>query len=150
MRKTCQNYIWIICYKHCSHSSKRTTTILIFLDPVKPKINKPEKNRNIPIGDGSPVTGAIGDNVTALPNTSITITCSATGVPRPLIGWRKNGQTVSDGMNIHIAMDGTLTLHSAQIADRGMYTCEVKNSGGTDSISTQIDIKGESQWFMSN
>ena len=113
---------------------------------MKSKIAKPDKSKSITIGDGSPITATIGDNVTALPNTSVTVVCSVTGVPRPIISWTKDGQPIVLTHNVLITEDGKLlTLRSVEVKDKGLYTCTAKNSIGTDSVDTQIDIKGEPQ-----
>ena len=56
-----------------------------------------EPGREIPVGDGSPVTINIGDNVTAASNTTITIKCTATGVPTPSVTWTKDGVKIVPG-----------------------------------------------------
>lgn len=64
------------------------TSLTLFLsstEPIKPIIEIPETRKEIPVGDGSPVTMDIGDNVTAASNTSITIRCPVSGTPTPVV-----------------------------------------------------------------
>ena len=116
---------------------------LFVTDPISAKIKRPEKNVQIPIGDGSPVSGTIGDNITALPNTSISITCPASGVPTPLVTWRKDGLPIRTGRSVLVNSQGTLTIHSSKIEDKGLYTCMVKNGDGDDSSSSQVNVVGK-------
>ena len=113
------------------------------LEPTQAKVKRPEKSKNIPIGDGSPVSGTIGDNITALPNTTISITCPASGVPTPLVTWNKDGLPIRTGKSVTIDSQGTLTIVSSTIEDKGLYTCTVKNDKGEDSSSSHVNVVGK-------
>lgn len=106
-------------------------------------IKRPDKNIHIPIGDGSPVSGTVGDNITALLNTTITINCPASGTPTPLLTWSKDGRPIRAGENILVNARGTLTIRSSRIEDKGLYTCSVKNREGKDSSSSLVNVVGE-------
>ena len=112
-------------------------------EPVKPLIEKPEDPRHIPVGDGSPVTLNVGHNITSLVDTPLKITCPASGVPMPVITWSKNGQPLAQSERISVDETGALSIAGSLISDAGRYTCTVKNRGGEDSVSTQVDVTGK-------
>ena len=116
---------------------------LMHTEPVKPIIEVPEPGQEIPVGDGSPVTVSVGDNVTAASNTTITIRCPVSGVPTPAVTWQKDGVQVIGGKNIIIADDQSLVLTGATIEDSAKYTCSVQTSFGKDDASSIVTIIGK-------
>lgn len=109
-------------------------------DPIKAKIDQPRENINIPVGDGGPVDANVGDNITALLNSTVRIICQASGVPRPQVTWKKDGKTFPLQKSILIDEDGNLLLPSVKIEDKGRYTCIVENEFGKDTSSSNVDV----------
>ena len=105
-------------------------------------IEVPKPGQQIPVGDGSPVTMNVGDNVTAAANTTIIIRCPVSGVPVPSITWKKDGVQVVEGERINIADDNTLVIEESVLEDSAKYTCSVQNSFGADDISSTVRIIG--------
>ena len=105
-------------------------------------IDVPKPGQNFPVGDGSPVTMNVGDNVTAASNTTITITCPVSGVPTPSVTWKKDGVQLVEEERINIADDNTLVIKEAKLKDSAKYTCSVQNSFGKDYISSSVRIIG--------
>ena len=112
-------------------------------DPVRPVIEVPEPGQDIPVGDGSPVTMNIGDNVTAASNTTITIRCPVSGVPTPSVVWTKDEVEITPGVPYSITSDNSLVIEGAASDDSAEYTCSVKSVSGTDSESSIVKIIGE-------
>ena len=106
-------------------------------------IEVPESGREIPVGDGSPVTMNIGDNVTAASNTTITIRCPVSGVPTPSVTWEKDGVQLLDGEESSITDDKSLMIRRAEVPDSAKYTCSVQNSFGKDASSAVVRIIGK-------
>ena len=98
----------------------------------------------IPVGDGSPVTMNIGDNVTAVANTTITIRCPVSGVPKPSVLWTRNGVVVVEGEKLSIMKDDALIIKGAESKDSAKYTCKVESHFGEESLSSMVKIKGKS------
>ena len=107
-----------------------------------PEIEVPETRREIPVGDGSPVTMDIGDNVTAASNTTISIRCPVRGIPTPTVTWEKDGVQVVERARINIDDDNTLVIKEAESKDSAKYTCIVENSFGKDDASSTVQIIG--------
>ena len=112
------------------------------IDPFKPDINIPDKPKTIEAQDRSPITLTIGDNVTALTNTSITIQCPTSGVPTPTVTWTKDGQEIPSGGRYTVQDDGSLVISEADEEDSARYTCTAESVAGKDSVSSTIKIVG--------
>jgi hemicentin len=82
----------------------------------------------------------IGDNVTALTNTPISIDCPASGIPKPKITWRRNGEELSSKDGYVVYDNGTLQIKMASLKDKGKYTCFVKNGNGEANESSTVDV----------
>ena len=92
--------------------------------------------------DRSPISLSIGDNVTALTNTSITIQCPTSGVPTPTVKWTKDGQEIPSGGKYKVQNDGSLVISVADENDSGQYTCTADSVAGMDSVSSTVQVKG--------
>jgi len=112
-------------------------------EPSKPAIEVPEPGREIPVGDGSPVTMNIGDNVTAASNTTITIRCPVSGVPTPSVTWTKDGVEISPKDKFIITREDSLVIERAEVGDGAMYSCTVRGLTGSDSASSKVQIIGQ-------
>ena len=106
-------------------------------------INVPEYGKHIPIGDGSPVTMNVGDNVTAASNTTIIIRCPVSGVPPPSVTWQKDGVEISEGNKLTILDGNTLVIKDADLEDDAKYTCAIQNAFGKDLASSIVRIIGK-------
>ena len=106
-------------------------------------IEVPEIGQVIPVGDGSPVTMKIGDNVTAASNTTITIKCPVSGVPTPLVTWQKDGEQIVEGGKFSIMDDNSLLIKGAEVKNSAGYTCSVESAFGKDDTSSNVKIIGK-------
>lgn len=86
----------------------------------------------------------IGDNVTAVANTTITIRCPVSGVPKPSVLWTRNGVVVVEGEKLSIMKDDALIIKGAESKDSAKYTCKVESHFGEESLSSMVKIKGKS------
>ena len=110
---------------------------------MKPSINVPKFSRDIPLGDGSPVTMDIGDNVTASSNTTITIKCSVSGVPTPSVTWTRDGSKIVPGLKYSFTSDESLVIEGPETVDSGEYTCSAKSFLGTKSKTSTVKFLGQ-------
>ena len=122
--------------------TNRCGTIFLRTEPVKPVIEVPESARDIPVGDGSPVTMNIGDNVTAASNTTITIRCPVSGVPTPSVTWTKDGDEIPPQAKYIITDDRALIVKGTDMQDSAKYTCSVHSHFGKDDSSSIVKILG--------
>ena len=82
------------------------------------------------------------------PNQNISVSCQATGDPRPKISWTKENGQLPSGRS-EAAVDGTLQIWNVKEEDSGRYTCaafsmEVFKSLTTSMQLTVKDTKGSS------
>ena len=116
---------------------------LPLLGPSKPKVNIPAKPKMIEAQDRSPITMTIGDNVTALTNTSVTIQCHTSGVPAPTVTWTKDGHEISDDGKYTVQADDSLLINNANVEDSARYMCTADSPVGQDSASSTVQIVGK-------
>ena len=102
-----------------------------------------DEPKTIEAQDRSPVTLTIGDNVTALANTSITIQCPTSGVPTPTVTWTKDGQEIPSGDRYTVQDDGSLLISEADEEDNAQYTCTADSVAGKESASSTVKVVGK-------
>lgn len=112
-------------------------------EPHKPVVKLSDKPETIEAQDRSPITLTIGDNVTALTNTFITIRCHASGVPTPTVTWTKDGQDIPNLGRYIVQDDGSLLIIGADSEDTARYTCTADSVVGQDSASSSVKIVGK-------
>ena len=73
------------------------------------------------------------------------VQCKISGSPSPTIAWFKDGQPIEASNNISIQtdFDGTQTLliKSIQLEDKGVYTCQATNIGGTTEVKINVNVQ---------
>ena len=80
-------------------------------------------------------------NVAARPGGTLKLNCSATGDPKPIISWKKQGAQLPVGRS-QILLNGTLVVKDVKINDTGNYVCVATSAGVFDvEYVTYIDIK---------
>ena len=102
-----------------------------------------DRQNTIEAEDLRPLTLTIGDNVTALVNTSITIQCLTSGVPKPSVTWTKDGQELLSGGRYRIQDDNSLIISDASEEDNARYTCTADSAAGEDSSTSMVKIAGK-------
>ena len=75
------------------------------------------------------IRGSIGTNMT--------LHCSATGDPQPVISWKRQGSQLPVGRSQQI--DGSLIIRDFQKDDAGIYVC-VATSGGMFERKTRAVV----------
>ena len=63
--------------------------------------------------------------------TNITLNCSATGDPQPVISWKRQGSQLPVGRSQQI--DGALVIRDVQKEDEGIYICVATSAGVFDT-----------------
>ena len=112
------------------------------LGPSKPKVNVSAIPKTIEAQNQSPITLTIGDNLTALTNTSITIQCPTSGVPTPTVTWTKDGQELINNGRYTVQDDGSLLITEADEEDTARFTCTADSVAGKDSASSTVQVFG--------
>ena len=111
--------------------------------PVKPSIDVPKSGKTIPVGDRTPVVMNIGDNITSLTQTILSIKCPVIGVPQPNVTWSKDGLPLRSEGSFVIHINGTLTIRGVTTEDSGRYTCDVMSFAGKDKSTSNVRVIGK-------
>ena len=78
--------------------------------------------------------------VFAVPGDTLTLNCSATGDPQPVISWKRQGAQLPAGRSQQI--NGALVISGARQEDTGNYICVATSAGVFDVESgTYIEVK---------
>ena len=87
------------------------------------------------------ITNKPPSNLTIVEGNNVSLPCHATGFPKPVITWYKDGENL-DG-DYYSADTGMLTFANIQFADRGLYRCEARNFVGSESATVKIVVEGK-------
>ncbi|PKU32495.1 hypothetical protein llap_17201 [Limosa lapponica baueri] len=83
-------------------------------------------------------------NITVTVNVQTTLPCETTGIPRPAISWKKNGQLLSVDQNqntYRLLSSGSLVIISPTVDDTAVYECSVSNDAGEDQRAVELTVQ---------
>uniref|UniRef100_A0A915Q1V7 Ig-like domain-containing protein n=1 Tax=Setaria digitata TaxID=48799 RepID=A0A915Q1V7_9BILA len=66
-------------------------------------------------------------------NAALILECVATGNPKPLIVWKRDGRPL-------VTRDSRVVIPTSKASDAGRYTCEARNEAGQTSTDFEVDI----------
>ena len=75
---------------------------------------------------------------------SVRLTCPVEGTPQPMLEWRKDGAQVLPGWERFSLDDHTLHVERVTADDAGVYVCVAVNGFGTERVTTELFVIGES------
>ncbi|KAM9316507.1 immunoglobulin superfamily member 10 [Gastrophryne carolinensis] len=117
---------------------------------IAPEPNKKPSERTEEIPSSSVhsrphIVGGKAASFTVLANSDAYIPCEATGNPTPTILWTKvsSGTFVSKtrrGNRMEVFPNGTLSISSVGIQDRGQYLCVASNQYGSDRLLVTLSV----------
>jgi len=103
---------------------------------VKPRILSVTKERELLQRLSVNIT--IGEKLTILDRSNVTVECMAKGIPPPSLSWRKDGDILENTSAANI-----LHLRGVTLEDAGRYTCTADNFVGSDSQSAVLSVRGK-------
>ncbi|XP_071607415.1 hemicentin-1 isoform X1 [Heliangelus exortis] len=83
-------------------------------------------------------------NITVTVNVQTTLPCETTGIPKPVISWKKNGHLLSVDQNqntYRLLSSGSLVIISPTVDDTGVYECSVSNDAGEDGRTVELTVQ---------
>ncbi|XP_072488821.1 hemicentin-2 isoform X7 [Notamacropus eugenii] len=79
--------------------------------------------------------------VNASVNQTALLPCKTTGVPMPLVSWRKDGVPLVPGNSrLEFLPDGSLRIQPVYPQDSGYYLCQASNSAGSDRQGQELRV----------
>ena len=90
-------------------------------------------------------------NTEVLVSNSVTLSCSATGIPLPNFTWSKAGTgflvngsdyTIRRVIDSSTRVTSELTVVAAEQQDTGQYSCTADNGAGTDFATFYLQVLG--------
>ncbi|XP_071310090.1 hemicentin-2 isoform X1 [Agelaius tricolor] len=79
--------------------------------------------------------------VMVMVNSSVVLSCEATGIPRPEVTWQKDGVGITGGSGLKVLPRGQLRLLRAAPEDAGTYLCMARNPSGTAAGRTRLIVQ---------
>ncbi|CAK6971319.1 hemicentin-1 [Scomber scombrus] len=82
-------------------------------------------------------------NVTVTVNVQTTLSCEATGIPKPTVRWMKNGRTINTDQNqnmYRLLSSGSVVVIAPTVEDTAVYECVASNEAGVDSKSINLTV----------
>ncbi|KAM3875993.1 hemicentin-1 [Diretmus argenteus] len=83
-------------------------------------------------------------NVTVTVNVQTTLSCEATGIPKPTVTWTKNSRVINTDQNqnmYRLLSSGSLVVIAPTVEDTAMYECVVLNEAGEDSRAVNLTVQ---------
>ncbi|XP_067452563.1 hemicentin-1 isoform X1 [Thunnus thynnus] len=84
------------------------------------------------------------NNVTVTVNVQTTLSCEATGIPKPTVSWTKNGRAINTDQNqnmYRLLSSGSLVVIAPTVEDTAVYECVASNEAGVDSRSINLIVQ---------
>ncbi|XP_074625452.1 basement membrane-specific heparan sulfate proteoglycan core protein-like isoform X6 [Acropora palmata] len=85
-----------------------------------------------------PIVAAWPESVIGIPNSNVTFQCNASGIPKPVISWRKED---GDIPMRHSIVHGMLKMTSLVGEDDGSYICTASNTAGASAIAVRLTVE---------
>ena len=111
-------------------------------DVARPTISTSEKPQTVTSYDGHSVSASIGDSIETAAETSISVHCAASGVPKPTITWFKDGEVFTSSARVFIYSNGSLEIPKALSSDSGEYSCSARNRIGESTMTSTVTVVG--------
>ncbi|XP_073667498.1 hemicentin-1 isoform X2 [Paramisgurnus dabryanus] len=90
-----------------------------------------------------PSIGEGPTNITVMVNVQTTLSCEATGIPKPSVSWTQNSQALNTDQNqnmYRLLSSGSLVIIAPTLDDTALYECVVSNEAGQESRAIQLTV----------
>ena len=85
----------------------------------------------------------VPSTVTVDSGQSVTLLCSARGIPAPMFSWFKGDVQLLDSDPRLSITGGTLRIRDVVVDDRGYYTCRANFPAGTTEAQAYVSVRCE-------
>ncbi|KAM6923554.1 vascular endothelial growth factor receptor kdr-like [Xenentodon cancila] len=76
-------------------------------------------------------------------SSTLVMSCYASGVPRPIIVWYKDGLRVEESPGVTLGENGSLIIERVKKEDEGLYECVAQNDDGSAKTSAVVTVLGD-------
>uniref|UniRef100_A0A8C9R6U4 Hemicentin-1 n=1 Tax=Scleropages formosus TaxID=113540 RepID=A0A8C9R6U4_SCLFO len=83
-------------------------------------------------------------NMTVTVNVQTTLSCEATGIPKPSVTWKKNDRLLNTDQNqnmYRLLSSGSLVVIAPTVEDTALYECIVSNEAGQDQRVIKLTVQ---------
>ena len=94
-----------------------------------------------------PVSIKIGQALSVLSGTKVSIECHVSGVPEPDVAWSRQDSNMDTDSRVFVK-DSVLTIANATKADTGVYLCKAVNLAGEVVASSMVNVTGKSVYCI--
>uniref|UniRef100_A0A3P9NVF7 receptor protein-tyrosine kinase n=1 Tax=Poecilia reticulata TaxID=8081 RepID=A0A3P9NVF7_POERE len=118
------------CHAHKLQKPKKSKVKMVFSAHFDAERQRPLLSQNL-------------TNLDVNSSRTLVLDCFASGVPRPLIRWYKNGVEVEESPGVSLRENGTLIIERVKKDDEGRYECVAQNAEGFAKTSAVITVLGD-------
>uniref|UniRef100_A0A673IBQ3 Hemicentin-1 n=1 Tax=Sinocyclocheilus rhinocerous TaxID=307959 RepID=A0A673IBQ3_9TELE len=82
-------------------------------------------------------------SITVTVNVQTTLSCEATGIPKPSVRWTRNAQALNTDQNqnmYRLLSSGSLVVIAPTVEDTALYECVLSNEAGQESRAIQLTV----------
>lgn len=95
--------------------------------------------------DRQPITVTVGSTLKVLEKTTVSIRCSASGIPEPSVFWNSSSK-MQPANKFDVNQGGQmLTIREVDTTDSGKYMCSAVNRVGEVAQAAVIEVVGKRQ-----
>ncbi|KAH3791376.1 hypothetical protein DPMN_144860, partial [Dreissena polymorpha] len=82
------------------------------------------------------------EQIQAVVNSQVTLSCETIGLPDPIVTWTKDGVNFpTTGLRHRMRPSGTIDFNSVRLEDAGDYSCLATNEAGTATRSMTLEVQ---------
>ncbi|XP_049268838.1 Down syndrome cell adhesion molecule-like protein Dscam2 [Rhipicephalus sanguineus] len=102
------------------------------------------------VREDAPVLNHVFSELLAVPGSTVSLRCAASGNPLPQVTWALDGDSVPESYNVRVGdyvsserlVHSYVNLTGVRVEDGGLYACEARNSAGQASHSARLIVPG--------
>ncbi|XP_070392547.1 cell adhesion molecule Dscam1-like [Dermacentor albipictus] len=104
----------------------------------------------IVVREDAPVLNHVFSELLAVPGSTVSLRCAASGNPLPQVTWALDGDSVPESYNVRVGdyvsserlVHSYVNLTGVRVEDGGLYACEARNAAGQASHSARLVVPG--------
>ena len=117
--------------------------MFFFSAPQKPII-KSSTNTISELSRYVKLSSNVGTALQILESSSVKISCTATGIPKPTYSWYYNNEPiVNTDRRFYNKETGLLVIRDIRVEETGTFRCEAVNNAGRDVKDSKIEVYGK-------